>query len=151
MQVYPKQRAAGRLMEPEFEKLTDFINRTCSQLKIVTRWDEWGYHTSSILALTILYFNLNTLDFVITSWALAHCDHIGELNPFYQHPFFALLKPFVPVYILLLYFSVYLVSKSEQDRQRVGRYGLGCMMLLVIIYDLICLNNLIVVYLSIFG
>ncbi|RZN36984.1 MAG: hypothetical protein EFT35_07245 [Methanophagales archaeon ANME-1-THS] len=151
MHEYPKQRAVGRLMEPEFKKRTDPIIRACSQLKMVTRWDEWGYHTSSILVLSILYFNLNTLDFVITTWALAHCDHVWELNPFFQHPFFALMKPFVPVYILLLYFSVYLVSKSEQDRRSVGRYGLGCMMLLVIIYDLICLNNLMVVYLAIFG
>lgn len=131
-------------------KLFGSLTRACAVLKKVLRWDAWDYYTGSILVLAILYFNLNTLDFVITSWALAHCDHVWELNPLYHHPVFVLMKPFVPVYLLLLYFSVYLVAASEHDRRSVGRYGLGCMFLLVIIYDLICLNNLIVVYRSIF-
>jgi len=110
--------------------------------------DDWGYYPSSILVYTLLFYSLNMLDFVIARLALEHCDHIWELNPLYHHPFFALLKTFVPVYLLALYFSLYFVSRSEGERGILGRYGLGCIMMLVFLYEFICLNNITVVFSS---
>ena len=107
---------------------------------------EWGYYPSSIFVYTVLYYSLNMLDLIITIIALDTCENVYELNPLFFHPFFALLKAFVPVYLLSLYFSLYFVNKSEQDRGIIGRYGLGCMMLLVFVYEFICLNNIILVY-----
>jgi hypothetical protein len=110
--------------------------------------DEWDYYPSSIFVYAILYYCLNMLDFVITRLTLEQCDHLRELNPFYYHPFFALLKPFIPVCVTLLYFNLYFITQSDRDREIIGKYGLGCLMILVFVYELICLNNILVVYLS---
>lgn len=110
--------------------------------------EEWGYYPSCIFVYALLYYSLNMLDFVITRLTLDTCDHVVELNPFFYHPFFALLKPFIPVLVSLLYFNLYFIAQSEHDREIIGRYGVRCIMILVFVYELVCLNNIMVVYLS---
>ncbi|RZN40523.1 MAG: hypothetical protein EFT35_02835 [Methanophagales archaeon ANME-1-THS] len=117
-------------------------------MKLVKLQDEWGYYPSSIFGYTILFYSLNMLDFIITRLALEHCESVVELNPLYHHPFFALLKTFVPVYLLALYFSLYFVSRSEEERGVIGRYGLGAIMMVVFLYEFICLNNLMLIYIA---
>jgi hypothetical protein len=111
-------------------------------------WLEWGYYPSNLVVYTLLYYTLNMLDFIITTVAVGNCDGVYELNPFYYHPYFALWKPLIPFFVLLLYFALYFVTKSERDRVALGRYGLGCIMMLVFVYEFICLNNIIAIYLS---
>ena len=108
--------------------------------------EDWGYYPSMIFVYSILYFSLNMLDLITTKIALETCDHVYELNPLYYHPFFALLKPYAPVCLLTLYLSLYFIKKSEPDRRIIGKCGLGCVMLLVFLYELICLNNIYHIY-----
>lgn len=118
---------------------------------VMVHWktrEEWGYYPSSIFVYTILYYSLNMLDFIITTLALNHHGPVSEVNPLFYHPFFAVLKPFIPVLVCLLYFNLYFIANSERDREMIGKYGVGCIMILVFVYELICLNNIIVVFLA---
>ena len=109
---------------------------------------DWGYYLTNIFVYGILYYILNMLDFVITTIALEQYDHIRLLNPLYYYAFFALLKPFIPIFVISFYFTLYFINKSERDRAMVGKYVMGCLMALVFLYELICLNNIGVLYLS---
>lgn len=111
-------------------------------------WNNWGYYLGNIFVYSILYYILNMLDFVITTITTERYDNVRLLNPLFYYPFFALLKPFIPIFVISLYFVLYFMTKSEQDRALLGRYVLGCLIALVLVYELICLNNIVVVYLS---
>jgi hypothetical protein len=108
----------------------------------------WGYYLSNIFVYSILYYILNMLDYVTTTLTLEQYHHVRLLNPLYYYPFFALLKPVIPVFVISLYFILYFITKSERDRAMLGKYVMGCLMALVVVYELICLNNIVVVYLA---
>jgi hypothetical protein len=104
--------------------------------------EDFGYYPSRIFVFTTLYFNLNMLDLIITKIALENCDYVYELNPLYYHPLFVVFKIFAPVLLLSLYFFLYFVTKFERDRRIMGKWGLGCVMALIILCVFVCINNL---------
>ena len=108
----------------------------------VNMMDDWGYYPSRIFMFSISYYVLNLLDLVITKVALATTEHIYELNPLFHHPLSLPLKLFAPVYLLSLYLFLYFFNKSERDRRIIGKWGLGCVITLTIVYEFIFINNL---------
>jgi hypothetical protein len=102
---------------------------------------DFGYYPSRIFVYSCVYYVINVFDLILTKKALETCEHVYELNPFYYHSLFALLKPFAPVCLLSLYFFFYFVTKSERDRTTIGKWGLGCIMAVVFAYVFVCINN----------
>lgn len=101
----------------------------------------WGYYPSRMFVFFIPYFILNLLDLITTKIALATNANLYELNPFYYHPYSVPLKIFAPTLLLVFYLSLYYSNKSEQGRRTIGKSGLSCVIALIILYAIICINN----------
>lgn len=100
-----------------------------------------GYYPSRMFVFSIPYFILNLLDLITTRIALASSENLYELNPFYHHPYSVPLKISVPILLLLFYLTLYYTNKSERGKRTIGKYGLGCVIGLTILYSIICINN----------
>ena len=101
-----------------------------------------GYYPNRMLVFFIPYFVLNLLDLITTRIALAASENVYELNPFYYHPLSVPLKIFAPILLIAFYLGLYYFNKSEQGKRTIGKSGLSCVMALVILYAVICINNL---------
>ena len=100
-----------------------------------------GYYPNRMFAFTIPYFILNLFDLIITRIALATSDNLYELNPLFYHSYFQPVKIFVPILLLALYLSLYCLNNTKYGRKAVGEAGLYCIITLMILSWVICINN----------
>ena len=105
--------------------------------------NDWsgGYYQHKMFIFSIPYFILNLLDLITTRIALATSADLYELNPLYYNPYFASLKIFAPVILIVFYLTLYHFNNSERGKRIIGITGYYCIIAMTVLYAIICANN----------